>query len=149
MATIFWLWSPDICPCEIFHARDDTQPDDVRTYFHVTTAEAQVLADAITDAQGKPRRVQPAEKMCQAHQALGLTDALTTVLVAENRTLSYTLPVLIGIRSDIIYENIKWEFDGQRLLVIRFEGVVLTVAEKATMQAALNIQFGPNKVLVT
>lgn len=114
-------WSPDTCGCIIDLEWDDAQDENAR----------------IHSLAAIPAR-------CPAHSALAPPVVFNTVM-EENRRKNQVLAIAQGVLPDITPGGYEWSFDAQRRLRVRFSGVTLTPAQRAQIQAAIDVALGPDR----
>lgn len=139
-------WGPNTCGCKIFQEHGDELPIVYRT-----RAEAQVIVDGITG------KVQPAAILCPAHEALGHTTAMYDAVLAENQTWNVTFSAIQGFLPDLTVQQYhqatddgtgRVAYDTERILQVNTSRLALTGRDRMDLQDAVNLQFGPDKVLI-
>ncbi len=142
------LWSPDTCSCVIHLAYDDTIAPESRVFTYVTEVQAKAIHQARIDAKVPNTNIspQPPAVLCPFHTGLGIL--LHPVVLDENRRKNITLGLVQNAVAAIKLENYGWKFDATRVLQINFPSISLNTNQKNNIQAACDIQFGPNKVKI-
>lgn len=142
-------WSPETCGCSVFYVYDaDRAPVD-RVHTYISRPDIQALADRVRGAQGLARNIQPQEITCVVHEGLGGSSRLWEVLQEENTRKNEAVGVAIGVKAALTGEQVLWAWDESRVLQLSFaREAALTAQEKADIQAAANIQFGPGRIAV-
>lgn len=123
MATKTTRWRPDTCGCIVEYKWDTEVAPEARTHTYSRTIAT-----------------------CPEHAALA-GNALYTEVVSENRRKNLVLGIAQGIDSAITDEGYKWSFDANRVLQASFSGT--TPVTRQQIQDACDLQFGPNRVVVT
>ena len=127
-------WTPDTCAnpaigdaCSLIEEWDDQIPVQARTHNFVK-----------------------AEKLCSRHQAAHGSDhaAAFTANYEENRRKNTAIAVAQSVKSSITADHVTWSFRADGVLLMDYGGN-LTANQKGQMKAACDVQFGPNKVLVS
>lgn len=144
------LWSPDTCRCSVFFTYDGDLPLEEQIFSYITQPDAQAMANRVRDGQGEPRNVQPPEVICPVHVGLGSTSRLYGTLQDENTRKNISIGVATGVKPTLTAEEVLWAFDSGRVLHLSFDRENMpTPREKIDIGAAVNIQFGPGKVVVS
>lgn len=121
-------WHPDTCRCGVEFAWDDAVDPGVRSH-----SLAAIL------------------QRCPVH--IGLDDVtLYDTLFDENRRKNLTLNIADKQSPGIDLGDITWTFTGSgdtRVLVITFAPGTLTPGQLTAVQTLSDLQFGPNKVVVS
>ena len=128
-------WSPDTCGCVVDYTWDDSVSQEARTHHyagHVLKCSAHApLSDeaayaALTDEN--PRKNQTLQALSDAFPSITTSDALGNKVLKKDGSG----PV--------------WHFDSNRVLNVSVGS--LTLAQKASVQATLDIVHGVGKVKV-
>ena len=139
-------WGPNTCGCKMFQEHGDGQPVEYRT-----RPEAQAIVNTISG------KIQPAAFLCPAHEALGHTAAMYAAVLAENQTWNVTFSILIGFLADATVQQYRQAtddgagqiaYDANRVLQVDTSRLALTGRDRMDLQDAVNLQFGPDKVLI-
>jgi hypothetical protein len=117
------------------------------------TGDACVLVEEWDDAADPAARTHAfvrAEKLCSHHAAVHGADhaACFAANYAENRRKNTTWLIALSVKAGLTLDQFAWSFSADRVLTASF-GANLTNQQKATLQNAANVQFGPGKVVVT
>lgn len=121
-------WHPDTCRCGATYTWDDA-------------------VDPLTRVHTFQRILET----CPAHISLSGVELYDT-MVDENARKNITFNIVSVARVDLNPDVMIFSYTGtgkDRVLQASFPSDNLSTAEKATLQAAANVQFGPGKVVVT
>ena len=122
MAVHTQRWAPDTCGCILLETWDDAVPDAARVHtFHAT------------------------DKMCPVHAGTA-DEALYAVIRGENRRKNLVAVIAKSVRADFVDADYTWAFDAQRRVLVTIAD--LTSAQKTTLQAAVDLQFGRDVVII-
>src|SRR5690349_348318 len=128
MAVRTQRWSPDTCGCVFIQEWDDAVAAAARTH-----------------------DVRTRELACAAHQGLDAVSAHSAV-VAENQRKNIVPIIVKSLKSSLDLATLPWReawsFDAQRRLVVDTSVFALTAQQKTQLQAAADLQFGPDKVIL-
>lgn len=142
------FWSPDTCECSIFYSWDKDVASESRVHTYVAGSSSQAFADSIRRNRNQGPKVQPPIVICPAHTAIGDVPALLTALNSENTRKNISLGLATDEKADFDINAATWSFDASRNLLLTIDGQ-LTVKQLANLQAAVDLQFGPGKVVVS
>lgn len=150
MSNTFRRWGPDTCGCNLFYQYDDALSEDAVVHSYIAHADAQTLSNQIRDANGNPRVIQDPEVACSAHIGLAGTLALWGACQDENTRKNISQGIaqglITGLKEETDGKEFQWSFNPARVLLITLVNV--DAGEATSVGAALDIQFGPGKVMV-
>ncbi len=143
------------CTCNILIERSN--PPDGREIKFRSLRDAQNIVDTIRSTNGLPRKIQFESILCPAHAPLGLTPEMFAVVLAENRIWNRTFSTIKGFMPKITVAQYvrattagigQANYDADRILQVDTSHLPLTGTERTEFQDAVDLQFGPSKVLV-
>ncbi len=120
-------WSPDTCGCVIAYSWDRDVSPLVRVHTWSRT-----------------------DKTCPEHISFSEA-ALYTRVTEENQLKNQAISVSIEVLGgEVTHRNSSWSFsDDRSLLTIEFPELILKPQDRIQIQNALDVRFGPAKVLLT
>lgn len=147
MSSTIVFCSLDTCDCKFYYQYDNALPGDERTLSYVNLVQAQAVADSIRARQHTEIKPLPEPVVCTAHAAIGHSPALMAAVFRENRLKNDTLTLAQAVNPAIEGDAFTWEFDdARRNLTVYFTPHV--EIDRAFLQAAVDLQFGPDAVTV-
>ena len=166
----------DHCKCMINIQFDDTLPAAERAILYASPEEMRVIrrnlhteeatklvardedgrASGLINNLNAKELVDPLnERLCSAHAELTGQNRWDTVLEENQRVnrvaqiASLIVPATIDDRISGLKDLLVYSFDVQRVLLVSWPDAFLTPDEINIIQAAVDLQFSPNKVIVS
>ncbi len=153
-------WSPNTCGCSI-NQKVDVDTHEVTYVTFEDSVELQTLQRAAyvqelrDQGRGKDASRIAAKKLnslpevaCSAHAGLAGVTGLYEVCDDENKRWNITFGMVRGNNPALVVSDYVWSFDAGRKLHASFPSLQLAPLLKSDLQAALDIRFGPDKVVV-